>query len=157
MEALLEDVAAVATSAANDLQVRVGTHGAFGIDECFERFGFEVRPATFEGPTDRALVLDVLGIGGLRTATHTQSFDVTAVREGTPLEVGDVVLQVEDHPVADLADVAWALRNVNVGERFAIRLRRDGEEQVVERVRPKLGAGAVAQRTYRELVPRGRD
>lgn len=152
-EALLEDLAAVAPSAASYLEVRVGTRGAFEVEDCLERFGFEVREATFEAPTDQALAADVLGILGSRTATHTQSLEVAAVGEETPLEVGDVVLRVADHPVAELADVAWALRDVAAGEAFTIRLRRGGRETTVERVRPEGASPDGAERTYLELVP----
>ena len=73
---------------------------------------------------------------GARIATET--------REGTPplvpggpaeragLQRGDVIVAIDDKPVADGSELIVAIRSRNPGDQVILRVRRDGREQTIE-------------------------
>ena len=152
-EALLEDLAAVSASSASYLEAMLITQGAFAIDECLERRGLHVREVRYQGLGDDTIATDILGLASLRPFTRAQAFEAGEVADGSPLEEGDIVTRVADHPVAELADVAWALRDTAEGDRVEIVLRRRGAPLTVDRALPALDDDARSERTYLELVP----
>lgn len=153
-ESLLEDLGALSPDAASYLAALVETRGAFAIDECLERRGLSRNEHEILAWSDRTLAVDVLRIRGLRTLSKLEGFVVEQVPEGSAFEPGDVVLRVADHPVATLDDVAWALRDVERGDRFVVDLRRRGEERRVEVEVGELEEPARAARSYVTLDPR---
>lgn len=128
---LLENLAAVSPAAASYLEALVATQGSFGIEDCLERSGLQAREESFVGLADEA-VAELLGLSRWSPHRLLQSLEVRSVTEASLLRTGDVVLRVADHPVAELIDVAWALRALSAGERFEIDVRRDGETRTLE-------------------------
>ncbi|HJL16903.1 MAG TPA: hypothetical protein RMH99_14660 [Sandaracinaceae bacterium LLY-WYZ-13_1] len=149
-EDLLEELAAIAPTSASYLAALLSTRDAFAIDDCLERAGWSLREVTFDGASDHSLAVDVLGAPALRSHAHTQSMEVETAADGSALETGDVLRRVHGHPVAELLDVAWALRDVPPGEPFEVELRRAGEARAVELTLPE--DLSRAPRDYLELV-----
>lgn len=152
-EALIEDLAAVSPAGASYLAALLASDAGFSIDECLERAGFRAREVSYDGLGDRAIVIDVLGIDGLRPFDGAQAFEVDAADEEAALAAGDVVLEVNGAAVGDLDDVAWVLRDARPGERVHVTSRRRGERRSTELTVPELGEDAREQRSYVELVP----
>ncbi len=152
VETLLEDLAAIAPSSASYLEALLATQGSFGIEDCLERFGFSTRDVPFEGFSDRTLSSEVLGVLALGPFTHSQSFLVQDVVEGSLFERGDVVTSIEGHRVADLDDVAWALRSLSPGDRYRVSIRRRGVSETLQLAFPALDASRREARRYVELV-----
>jgi hypothetical protein len=151
-EAFLEDLAAVSPASASYLAALLASDGAFAMDECMERCGLAAREVIYEGWTDDALAL-ALGIepDDVRPMALTQAFEIEAVREGSALEVGDVVTMVEGERVAEWGELAWALREVHAGGRARLVVRRRGESQLVE-VRIAPNEDRREERVFVELV-----
>lgn len=151
-EALLEVLAAISPSSASYLAALLESESAFAIDDCLERSGLEAREVSYEGWTDAAL-LEALGLGDdVRPLALLEALAVPAPSEGSALEPGDVVTEVEGARVADLDDVAWALRAVGAGERARLAVRRRGQLEALEIVIP-AGEARREERAHVELVP----
>ncbi|MGE0789929.1 MAG: hypothetical protein AB7S26_29920 [Sandaracinaceae bacterium] len=107
--------------------------------------GFEAEATTARRLTPRALIVDVLGVRGLDTTRMT----ITAVRDGSALEVGDRVLEVNGQRARSLQEMAWALLDVRAGRPFDVVVQRgDGPARAVRMRMPRLGDDA------RDEVPR---
>ncbi len=151
-EALLEVLAAISPSSASYLAALLESEGAFAIDDCLERSGLEAREVSYEGWTDAALT-DALGLGdAARPLALLEALAVPAPREGSALEPGDVITEVEGARVGDLADLAWALRDVGAGERARLAVRRRGQVEAIEVLIPAAEARRE-ERAHLELVP----
>jgi predicted metalloprotease with PDZ domain len=152
-EALFEDLAAVSPSSASYLEALLATEGAFSIDGCLERFGFQAREVSYQGYSDHALSNDVLGGVSIAPLLLAEGFEISAVSEGSHFEAGDVVTAIEGHPVADLDDVGWAIRDLAQSARFHASVRRRGESMQMELTVPWIDDDRREERAYVELAP----
>jgi hypothetical protein len=150
-DALLEDLAAISPSSASYLEALLASEGSFSLEECLSRYGFSARAARYDGPTDRALS-SALGIVMMTPFTHAQGFEVAEASEGSPFAGGDVVLELEGVRVAELEDLAWALRTARGGQRIRALVRRDGDTQALSIEVPRALVDERVGRSYVELV-----
>ena len=63
----------------------------------------------------------------------------TVARGGSFFQVGDVITEVNRRRIQTRGDVAWALRDVDTGDRFTIVVQRNGQEARTWARRPRVG------------------
>lgn len=114
-------------SLAAEMETRAAFRGVMDIDPCLAPLGLRLAVARYEDPGADAL----LRVGAVAddppTITVGRSF----------FEAGDRLVSVADVAVTKLEDVAWALREIEVGDRFIIVVERDGQTRRTWARRPR--------------------
>ncbi len=123
-----------------EMSERAAFRGVMDVDPCLEKLGLRLAVSRFEDPGAAAL----LRVG----AVADEPPRITTGRSF--FEPGDRLVSVADVAVRRLEDVAWALRDVEVGDRFVIVVERDGQTRRTWARRPRTSGD---ERTRYFLAP----
>lgn len=102
--------------------------GVLDVRECLAAVGFRLAMLRYEDATPETL---------LRVRSAPGNPPVVE-RGGSFFQRGDVITEVNRRPVRSREDVAWALRDVDTGERFVIVVQRGEREARTWARRPRV-------------------
>ncbi|MFK7998680.1 MAG: hypothetical protein AB8H86_03755 [Polyangiales bacterium] len=102
--------------------------GVLDVRECLSAVGFQLAMLRYEDATPEAL---------LRVRSAPGNPPVVE-RGGSFFQSGDVIIEVNRRRVRTRRDVAWALRDVDTGERFVIVVQRGEREARTWARRPRV-------------------
>lgn len=146
LEHLVEDLAGVNGLSAGYLTALLTTRGTFGIGDCLERAGYEASEVEFQGMSDVSLTEGLMQVGALHALRSGPALWVESAMEDSQFQAGDLIVSIAGSPVGSLNEMAYALRDVPEGGRFAVQIRRAGQPLTIEL---RLGATSNAERTAR--------
>lgn len=146
-------LAAAAPAAGEALDRLISTRGPIDLAPCLARGGFARALVEAPMPTPRAVAVDTLRVLGLTAGAKVDAFRVEKTAPGASLAAGDVITTVAGEPVADLDDVALALRALAPGDDFEVIGLRDGHPLSVALTLPTLPDDQRPVRRLTRVVP----
>ena len=102
--------------------------GVLDVRVCLQRLGVELAAIRYEDSSPEHLLR-------VRSAPGDPP---TVERGGSFFQAGDVIIEVNRRRIRSRGDVAWALRDVDAGERFIIVVQREGREARTWARRPRV-------------------
>lgn len=103
--------------------------GVLDVRSCLASLGVELAAVRYEGASPDRLLRTHMADGDPPTITRAGSF----------FQPGDVVVEVNRRRIQTQGDIAWALRDVDSGDRFTIVVERDGQQARTWARRPRVG------------------